>query len=130
MGYDNASKLGEIMKAVFLLPSLLILTACTTTTTTKPQSNVTPPTVVRPPDLTKLSAKSCQGGEIITTPVRLRLDETGAVTDVVGVILRDKELTRQIVNEFKKSKYTPYMKNGKPVAHHLDVAIHLRCPQR
>lgn len=118
------------MKAAFLLPSLLILTACTTTTKPKPQSNVTPPTVVRPPDLTKLSAKSCQGGEIITTPVRLRLNEKGAVTDVVGVRLKDKELTRQLINEFKKSKYTPYMKNGKPVAHHLDVAIHLKCPYK
>lgn len=115
------------MKAALyvMLPSLFILSACAT----KNQNTITPPTIVKAPDFSKLSAKSCRGGEFINTPAVLKLNKHGKVTDVYGLTIQDKNLAKQITTQFKKAVYTPYKHNGTPIARNLDVAIRLKCPR-
>lgn len=125
--------LGENMKP-YLLPltavSTLFLTACASTSPAPQKSNVTAPTVVRSPDFRNLPTTSCKNGEYIHTPAVLLLNKKGEVSDVVGLKLKDQHLAGQISHEFKKAKYTPYLKDGVPISHHLNVAISLKCPQK
>lgn len=113
------------MKIIVLLLGVLVIAACSTTQ--KPQSIITPPSIVKSPDFRGLSAKSCRGGEIIKTPATLKLDKQGRVTDVYGLTVRDKKLASQITTQFKKAKYTPYLQNGVPIAKDLKVVISLKC---
>lgn len=114
------------MKTVLcvMIPSLFILTACAT----KNHHTITPPTIVKAPDFSKLSTKSCRDGEFINTPAVLKLDKRGKVTDVYGLTIQDKKLAKQITTQFKKAIYTPYKHNGVPITRNLDVAIRLKCP--
>lgn len=125
--------LGENMKP-YLLPltavSTLFLTACASTSPAPQKSNVTAPTVVRSPDFRNLPTTSCKNGEYIHTPVVLALNKQGEVTQVSGIKVKDKQLAYQIGEQFKKAKYTPYLKDGVPISHHLNVAISLKCPTK
>ncbi|MDO4896508.1 MAG: hypothetical protein Q3971_04010 [Moraxella sp.] len=109
------------------------LIACTTTTPSPQQQAhiaITLPSVVQPPDFRHLSTKSCKNGEYIHTPAVLALNKQGQVTAVSGLTVKDKQLAHQISEQFKKSKYTPYLRDGKPFAHKLDVAVSLKCPRK
>lgn len=125
--------LGKNMKSN-LLPltavSTLLLTACASTPPASQNNNITAPTVVRSPDFRNLPTTSCKNGEYIHTPVVLALNKQGEVTQVSGIKVKDKQLAHQIGEQFKKAKYTPYLKDGVPISHHLNVAISLKCPQK
>lgn len=109
--------------------SSVLLTACASSSPTT-RTNITPPTVVISPDFRNLPTKSCVNGEYIHTPATLVLDTAGKVTQVLGVKVKDKQLAQEIIEEFKKAQYTPYLKDGVPLAHHLNVAVSLKCPHR
>lgn len=113
---------------LFVAISSVGLVACGTKPITAPASTITPPQVVKSPDFRNLPTKSCKNGEFIHTPAILSLDKKGRVTNVSGIKVKDKELARQIRQEFQKAKYTPYLVSGQPVARNLDVAISLKCP--
>lgn len=108
------------------------LVACSSKQPTQkpPSAVVIPPNVVKSPDFRNLPTKSCKNGEFIHTPAVLALDKQGRVTGVSGLTVKDKELAWHIRQEFQKSKYTPYLVGGKPVARNLDVAISLKCPTK
>lgn len=108
----------------------LLMTACASKTPTTQGTVISLPAVVVPPDFSNLSTKSCKNGEYIHTPAVLSLDKQGKVTAVSGIKVKDRQLAREISDEFMKAKYTPYRKNGTPIAHRLDVAISLKCPKK
>ncbi len=111
-------------RIIVLLPCLL-LAACAAK-----HQPITPPSVVKSPDFSELSTKSCKNGETISTPATLALDKQGKVTLVSGLTIKDKQLARQIKEKFKQAKYTPYLQHGTPIARPLEVSISLTCPQR
>lgn len=114
------------MRIIVLLLSVLVVAACQTP---KKQQGITPPKVIKSPDLMQLSAKNCKSGETITISAILKLNKQGRVTSVSGLTLRDKKLAQQIIDQFKKAKYTPYLQNGVPIARNLPVTISLTCPK-
>ncbi len=109
----------------FTLVAVALLSACTTK-----QTVITAPTVIIPPDFSNLSTKSCKNGEVINTPATLKLNKEGKVVSVSGLKIKDKQLIRQIREQFKKAKYTPYLQHGEPIERPLEVAISLTCPKR
>lgn len=116
------------MKILVLLLSALFVVACATKK--YPDTNtITPPKVIKSPDFTKLSAKSCKSGEVIKTSATLRLDKYGKVTDVYGLDVQDVHLASQIIDQFKRAKYTPYLQGGVPIAKNLNVVLSLTCPK-
>lgn len=109
---------------IFSVLSLCVLSACTAK-----HQPITAPTVVKAPDFSDLPTKSCKNGEVISTPATLTLDKQGKVTAVKGIKVKDKELARQITQQFKKARYTPYLENGTPIARPLQVSMSLQCPK-
>lgn len=104
---------------IFSALSLCVLSACTA----KHQP------IIKAPDFSDLPTKSCKNGEAINTPATLTLDKQGKVTAVKGIKVKDKELARQITQQFKKARYTPYLENGTPIARPLQVSMSLQCPK-
>lgn len=130
--YDgiNLIKNERCMKTVVAVSGVLFLTACSTTQAPKTPANaITPPTIVKSPDLTNLPTKSCKNGETIITPATLKLNKQGKVVDVFGLTVKDKQLASQIIAQFKQAQYTPYLQAGTPIAKDLPIVIRLKCPK-
>lgn len=122
-----------MMKIIILCLTLLTLVACQSAkkqTAVQSRGLITPPTIIKAPDLTNLPIQSCKNGETIITPATLKLNKQGEVTDVFGLTVKDKNLANQIITQFKKARYTPYLQQGTPIAKDLPIVIRLKCPNK